>query len=116
MRAITLKWRDWVRKRGLAAAAARLNATQSTISARIQELETRTAQELEALRAQLDEERAIRALPQLLTGNNDRQAAFDLVRQVATASGPLNGDEARRLQRVQALFLGGGTPLTEAAE
>ena len=63
----------------------------------------------------LDEERAIRALPLLLAGNNDRQAAFDVVRRVAGAAGPLSDEETRRLQRVQTLFLG-GTALTEAAE
>lgn len=62
----------------------------------------------------LDAERAIRALPQLLAGG-DRQAAFDLVRRVVGATGPLSGEEARRLQRVQTLLLG-GVPLTEAAE
>jgi hypothetical protein len=62
----------------------------------------------------LDEERAIRALPLLLSGNNDRPAAFDVVRRVAAATGPLSEDEARRLQRVKTLFLGG--TLTEAAE
>jgi pimeloyl-ACP methyl ester carboxylesterase len=62
----------------------------------------------------LDEARAIRALPLLLAGNNDRQAAFDVVRRVAVATGPLSEDEARRLHRVQTLFLGGS--LTEAAE
>ena len=63
----------------------------------------------------LDEERAIRALSQLLAGNNDRQAAFDLVRRVAGATGALSDDEARRLQRVQTLFLGEAS-LTRAAE
>jgi len=62
----------------------------------------------------LDEERAIRALPLLLAGNNDRPAAFDVVRRVADATGALSEDEARRLERVQALFL--GRTVTEAAE
>ena len=62
----------------------------------------------------LDEERAIRALPILLAGANDRPAAFDIVRRVAAARGTLSEIEAQRLNRVQALFLG-EAPLTEAA-
>ena len=64
----------------------------------------------------LDEERAIRALPRLVAADGgDRQGAFDLVRRVAEATGALSGDEARRLHRVQTLFLG-EAPLTKAAE
>jgi len=67
------------------------------------------------LLVRLDEERAIRALPVLLAGANDRPAGFDIVRRVAGARGALSEAEAQRLNRVRPLFLG-ETPLTEAAE
>lgn len=54
---------------------------------------------------QLDEERAMAALPQLLSGV-DRQRALEGVRQIMTASGRLEGEAARRLARVEELFNG----------
>jgi hypothetical protein len=66
------------------------------------------------LLVRLDEERAIRALPVLLAGAKDRRAAFDVVQRVANARGALGETEARRLHRVQTLFLG-EAPLSEAA-
>jgi len=55
----------------------------------------------------LDEDRAIRAIPLLLKDITDeRQAAFDIVQRIARAKGELSEEENRRLNHVQALFLG----------
>ncbi len=66
------------------------------------------------LLVRLDEERAVRALPALLTaGDGDRRAAFDVVRRIAEARGGLGDVEARKLNRIRTLFLG-AAPLVEA--
>jgi len=66
------------------------------------------------LLVRLDEERALRALPSLLQATDeDRRAAFDIVRRIAGGKGALSEAEARRLNRVQTLFLG-TAPLAEA--
>jgi len=55
---------------------------------------------------QLDEERAMAALPRLLHESAEsRQRALDGVRQIMTASGELDGEAARRMKRVEELFL-----------
>lgn len=61
-----------------------------------------------------DGERAIRALPALLKASDDeRRAAFDIVRRIVVAKGALSDAETRRLTRIQTLFLG-AAPLAEA--
>jgi hypothetical protein len=66
------------------------------------------------LLVRLDEERALRALPSLLQATDeDRRAAFDIVRRIAGGKGASSEAEARRLNRVQTLFLG-TAPLAEA--
>ncbi|WP_428670336.1 DUF3141 domain-containing protein [Reyranella sp.] len=66
------------------------------------------------LLVRLDEERAVRALPALLQATDEeRRAAFDIVRRIAAARGALGEVEAGRLHRVQTLFLG-AAPLAEA--
>ena len=53
----------------------------------------------------LDEERAIAALPKLLQANEaETAAALDVVRQLAGATGPLDPEGARRLERIEKLF------------
>jgi hypothetical protein len=54
---------------------------------------------------QLDEERAMAALPKLLPeAAPERKRALDGIRQIMTAAGGLNGEAARRMKRVEALF------------
>ena len=61
-----------------------------------------------------DEEKAIRSLPALLNApDDDRRAAFDIVRHIAEAKGALGEAEAARLDRIRTLFLG-VAPLAEA--
>jgi hypothetical protein len=55
---------------------------------------------------QLDEERAMSALPKLLTEVDDRQRALEGIRKIMTASGELSGEAARRMSRVAELFNG----------
>jgi len=55
---------------------------------------------------QLDEERAMSALPKLLADTEDRKRALEGVRQIMTASGELIGEAARRMSRVTELFQG----------
>ena len=53
----------------------------------------------------LDEERAIAALPKLLQANEaETAAALDVVRQLAGATGALDPEGARRLERIEKLF------------
>jgi pimeloyl-ACP methyl ester carboxylesterase len=54
---------------------------------------------------QLDEEKAMEALPSLLPGSADeRIRGLTGVHQIMTAAGPLHGEAAARMQRVAALF------------
>jgi hypothetical protein len=53
---------------------------------------------------QLDEERAMSALPKLLTEIEDRKRTLEGIRQIMTASGALSGEAARRMSRVEELF------------
>jgi hypothetical protein len=52
---------------------------------------------------QLDEERAMSAVPKLLA-DVDRKRALEGIRQIMTASGALSGEAARRMSRVEELF------------
>ena len=54
---------------------------------------------------QVDEERAMAAIPRLLE-SVDRQRALAGIRQIMTASGDLSGEAARRMARVEQLFAG----------
>jgi len=54
---------------------------------------------------QLDEERAMSAVPKLLA-DVDRKRALEGIRQIMTASGALSGEAARRMSRVEELFNG----------
>lgn len=55
----------------------------------------------------MDEERAIAALPALLPPSGDaaRQAAADVIHQIVTSRGELPAEMARRLARVESLFV-----------
>jgi hypothetical protein len=63
----------------------------------------------------IDQEAALRALPQLLPDSaEERRAAFAAVREVLEASGALDAAPAARLQRVAALFGLGPELVTES--
>jgi hypothetical protein len=54
----------------------------------------------------LDEDRAMELMPELLKGHeNEGSRLLELVRQIATAGGPLNDEGQRRLARVERLFM-----------
>jgi hypothetical protein len=54
---------------------------------------------------QLDEERAMAALPRLLPESaEERKRALEGVRQIMTAAGGLSGEAERRMRRVAELF------------
>ena len=54
---------------------------------------------------QLDEERAMAALPRLLPESAlERKRALEGIRQIMTAAGGLSGEAARRMKRVEELF------------
>ncbi|MGD9921697.1 MAG: DUF3141 domain-containing protein, partial [Pseudorhodoplanes sp.] len=56
----------------------------------------------------IDEEAALAAIPSLLPpGADERKAALAAVQEVATASGDLAGEAAKRMERVAGLFDGG---------
>jgi hypothetical protein len=70
------------------------------------------------LLVKLDEERAIASIPKLLPESREqRLAAFDVVRRIASARGQPSPDEERRLRRVESLFGGISlvTPTQETA-
>jgi hypothetical protein len=53
----------------------------------------------------LDEERALSAIPKLLGDNeHEREAALDAIHQILAASGKLTGGAKRRLARIEELF------------
>jgi pimeloyl-ACP methyl ester carboxylesterase len=53
----------------------------------------------------LDTEAALAALPSMLPDNGEvRRKAFDLVKQVMSASGPLSDEDNKRMQRVASAF------------
>ena len=59
----------------------------------------------------LDQERAVSAIPVLLSHEaaHHRRAALTLIRRLAEASGDLTAEGASRLARIEALFSGGDT-------
>ncbi len=70
----------------------------------------------------LDEERAIAALPKLLSGDRRaRETALGLLRRVVEARGALSEESSRRMQRIETLFGNppsakpGAAPMEEAA-
>ena len=53
----------------------------------------------------LDTEAALAALPSMLTDNGEvRRKAFDLIKQVMSARGPLSDEDNKRMQRVAGAF------------
>jgi hypothetical protein len=59
----------------------------------------------------IDEEAAIAALPGLLPPDEARRlAVLDMLRGVLAAVGPLEGEGARRMERVTAIFVPGAGP------
>ena len=59
----------------------------------------------------VDEEAALKALPQLLPADNaTRRALFEKIKAIRTAAGELEGEAKRRLEEVEALFEIGPTP------
>ena len=53
----------------------------------------------------LDTEAALAALPSMLPDNGEvRRKAFDLIKQVMSARGPLSDDDNKRMQRVAGAF------------
>jgi hypothetical protein len=53
----------------------------------------------------LDTEAALAALPSMLPDNSEvRRKAFDLIKQVMSASGPLSDEDNKRMQRVASAF------------
>lgn len=62
----------------------------------------------------LDRERALAAIPKLLPDNaNQRRAAFDVIRDVLSASAAISGEAAKRLHHLAELF---GVDATETSE
>lgn len=62
----------------------------------------------------LDEERAIRAIPNLLPDDRElRAAAWQVVQDILTASGNLTPEEQRLMQRLEPMFVGAPNPPQE---
>ena len=60
----------------------------------------------------LDPETALAAIPKMLPrGRKAREKALDIIRRVATSSGALEGEKARRWERIESLF----TPVSSTA-
>lgn len=63
----------------------------------------------------LDEEAALAAIPRMLPADAaQRASALELIRQVASAAGPVEGDRAQRLARIAALYQGDSSPAPSA--
>jgi hypothetical protein len=65
----------------------------------------------------IDEEATLAAIPDLLPSDTaSRRKAFAALREVLSASGPIDGETAERLQRIAALFGVGTGQLTAAPD
>jgi hypothetical protein len=67
---------------------------------------------------QIDEERAIRALPSLVSGNEERSRVLDAIQRIAGAQGALSAKAQARLEKVQEILgfesLGAAKPPAKA--
>ena len=68
---------------------------------------------------QIDEERAIRALPSLISGEEERARVLDAIQRIAGAQGALSANAQARLAKVQKVLgfdsLGAAKPAAKAA-